>query len=54
MYLVGWLHFLTLEKGPFEGEILCVPAAHSPLVTKAICSRGVPYVGCMDPSLVVG
>lgn len=37
MYLVG------LEAFPDLGEViidaLCVPAAHSPLITRAICSR---------------
>ena len=54
MYLVGWLHFLTLEKWPFVRDVLCTPAAHSPLVTRAICSRDAPYVGCKDPSVVMG
>ena len=49
MYLVGWLCFLTLEKWPFIRYILCIPAAHSPLVTRSICSWGAPYMGCMDP-----
>lgn len=40
MYLVGWLHFPILEKGPFV-DVLCFPAVHSHLVTSAICS-GVP------------
>ena len=31
-----------------------MPAVHSFLVTRAIRSRGVPYVGCMGPSVVVG
>ena len=28
------------------------PAAHSPLATRAVCSRDAPYVGCMGPSTV--
>ena len=44
MYVVGWLHFLTVEKWPSVGDILCVPATHSLLVTRATCSRGVPCV----------
>ena len=54
MYLVGWLGFPTLEKWPFVGDALYVPAAYSPLVTRAICSRVPFYLGCMDPSVVVG
>ena len=38
MYLVGWLHFPTLEKCYFVGELLGVPTAHSPLTTQTICS----------------
>ena len=39
MCLVGWLCFLTLEKWPFVGDILCIQAEPSPLVTLPICSR---------------
>ena len=53
MYLVGRLHFLTLEKWPFVRDILRNPAVHFPLVAKTICSRGAPYVGCLGPSFVV-
>ena len=42
MYLVGWLYFLTWEKWPFVGDILCFLAAHAYLVTRAIRSRGTP------------
>ena len=34
MYVVDWLCFLTLEKWPSVGDVLCVPAVHSPLVTQ--------------------
>ena len=51
---MGCLCFLTLEKWPFVGDILCVPAPQSPLVIRALCSRGAPYVGCMGPSVVAG
>ena len=54
MYVVGWLYFPTLEKWPFVGYVLCVPAAHAPLVTQAICSRGSPYDGHVGPSVVAG
>ena len=47
MHLVGWLHFLILERRPIGGDILCIPAALFPLVTGAICSTGAPYVGCV-------
>ena len=44
LYLVGLLHFLTLKIWPFVGDLrLCVPAVHSPQITRALCSRGVPY-----------
>ena len=42
MYLVGWLHFLTLEKWPSVGAVLCIPAVVSPLVTRAMCSGVLP------------
>ena len=54
MYLVGQLHFLILEKGPYVGDILWAPAAQSSMVTRTICSRSAPYVGCVYPSIVVG
>ena len=54
MYLVAWLGVLTLEKWPFAGDVLCIPAVHFPLVTRAVCSRGVPCLGCMGPSVVAG
>ena len=53
MYLLGWLRFPTLEKWPFVGDILCVQAAYSPLVTRAVCSRGALYMGCTGPSVVM-
>ena len=53
MYLVGWLYFSTLEMSPFVWKVLWVPAAHSLLGTRASCSRGAFYVGCVDPSIVV-
>ena len=37
--LIGWLHFSTLKKWSFVGDVLCLPVAHCPLITKAICSR---------------
>ena len=49
---IGWLHFPTLEKWSFVGDVLCLPAAHSPLITKAIYSRDAPYEGCVDTSVV--
>ena len=54
MYLVGWLHFLTLGKWPSVGGVLYIPAVHSSLVTRAVCSRGAPSVGCVGHSVVVG
>ena len=54
MYLIGWLCVLTLEKWPFVGDVLCIPVVHLPLVTRAVCSRGVLCLGCMGPSVVAG
>ena len=45
--------FPDLKKWPFVGVVLCMPAVQFPLVTRAICSRGAPYVGCMGPSVFV-
>ena len=44
MCLVGWLHLPILEEWPFVGDIPCISAVHSPLVTRAICSRDALYV----------
>lgn len=44
MYLVGLLHFLSLEKGPFIGDALYITTACSLLVNKAICSRHAAWV----------
>ena len=30
MYVVGWLCFSTLEKWPSVGDVLCIPAMHTP------------------------
>ena len=54
MHEVGQACFLILEKWTYVGDVLWVPAAHCPLFTRVICSRGDPYVGCMVPSFVVG
>ena len=47
LILPNFLFFFLfiLEKEPFVGDVLCVPGAHSPLVTRAVCSRSDPYVG---------
>lgn len=40
MYLVSFCsHFLNLEKGSFERNVLCIPAELSPLVTRAMSFR---------------
>ena len=52
MFVVGWLNFLTVEKWPSVGDILCVPTTYSLLVTRATCSRGVPYVDWVVPLLL--
>ena len=42
-YISGKLFmFPDLGEGPSAEDILCAPAAHSPLITQAICSRGSP------------
>lgn len=51
MRLTGWLCFLTLEEWPFMGDVLCVPASHTPMVIRTICFKGALSVG---PSTVVG
>ena len=45
---------MILEKWPYIGDLLWGPAAQSPLVTRAICSRHAAYVGFMGPSVVKG
>ena len=46
--------FPNLGEVVFLGDVLCIPAAYSPLVTRAICSRCAPYVGYVGPSVVMG
>lgn len=41
------------EKRPYVGDVLCGPAAHMLLVTRATCSRGVSYGCCRGPFVVV-
>ena len=36
------------------GDSLRVPAVHSPLVSRAVCSRGGPSVGHLHTPVVVG
>ena len=43
-----------MEKWPYVADVLWGPAVYSPLVTRAICSRGALYVGFMGPSVVAG
>lgn len=45
--------FPILKKWPFV-DVLCIPAAYSPLVTRVICSWGTPHVGYVGPSVVGG
>ena len=52
MYLEGLFCFLTLENWSFIGDVLCIPAVHSPLITRAQCSWGAPYVDYMHPYTV--
>lgn len=51
MYLVGWVLFLTLEKWPFVGDVLCILGVHS-MFTRAVCPEGTPYAGCVSPFMV--
>ena len=37
-----------------RGYILCIPVAHCPLVTRAVCARAVPYLGSVGPSVMLG
>ena len=47
-YVLGMsVTFLILEKWPYVGDILWNPATQSSLVTRALCSRGVPYMDCV-------
>ena len=46
--------FPDLGEMTFVGDVLCVLAVHSPLITIDICSRGAPYVGSLGPSVVAG
>ena len=46
--------FLNLGEVAYIGDVLWDPAAHSSLVTRAICSRGMPYVGCVGAPGPVG
>ena len=54
MCYIGWLHLLILEKWTYVGYVLLHSAAHSPLVTRTVCSKGAPYVGYMGPYILVG
>lgn len=44
--------FLIMEKWPYGEDILWGPASHS--FWSAVCSRGVPCVCCVCPSVVTG
>ena len=54
MYLVGQLHFPVLEKWPYVGDFLWNSATHSLLTTSGVCSRGAPYVVCVETYIVMG
>ena len=45
MYLVGWLAFPDFGEVAFVGDIQGIPAVLSPMVIRAVCSRGALYVG---------
>ena len=54
-YVYGILvAFPNLGGAVSLGEFLCIPAAHSLLVTGAICSSDALGVGCVGPSVLVG
>ena len=42
------------DLGEVVRDVLCMSATHFPLVTRAVCFRSIPCVGCMGPSFVVG
>ena len=47
-YVFGRLvKFPNLGEVPFVGEVLCIQAAHSCLVTRAMCSSGTPERGAL-------
>ena len=48
------LSFPILEKWSYAGDIPWCPTTHVPLFTRAMCSKGAPYVGCLGPSIVDG
>ena len=61
-YLILCVYFYVLGRSvtfPSLGEVvLCRrhlwgPTAHSPLVTRVVCSRRAPYVGFVGPSVLV-
>lgn len=54
MHLVCELFFLTLEKWLSTGDVLCIPAVHTPLVVQAACSGDSPHEGCVVPFVVAG
>lgn len=54
-YVLGsFFTFLHVGNVSLCRDYLRDPAAPSPLVTRAIYSRGVPYIGCMGPSVCGG
>ena len=44
--------FTNFGEGPFVGNVLCVPAVHSLLVTRNVYSRDALCIGCVGPSVV--
>ena len=46
--------FPDFREVAYVRDVLWGPAAHCILVTRAMCSRGAPYVGYMGPSVVSG
>ena len=44
----------NLEEVAFVGDILCIQAVHSPLVTRATCSRHMLCVRSIGSSVVPG
>ena len=42
MYLVGWLNFPILKKGPFAGNVLYILEVYASLLNRALYSRSAP------------
>lgn len=52
MHLVCRLYFSILEKWAYVENVPLELSIMLPLVTRALCSSGAPYVGCVGSSIV--